>query len=327
MARYAAINLLFTSSPLYPPYLTPELLPSAIDVRLNTIEGWKHVTASERYENPDFFLSEERQLFPEVSMTAHQRDLPFDGKSRRCFEQWLDDVPCFGDRPQYPGGANLFLDNALDLDKVVGGHIDLKGKGHGKDDRTYPAPGVAYATSDDLAPDLLGFADDNWVDGTQSFVFSFISNAVVESGYGLTATQIHEFGHHFGMSHPHDGFDPETGIDYDATGPFYFAWAGDESNSIMSYIDRQLGLQPVRPRQRGTPPGGRLHRQRERDRRADPGSAATRARPAARSGRGGCVDRAGAVGDGRPRLQRDVARRPLGLRVGAPAGPTVRAST
>ena len=85
--------------------------------------------------------------------------------------------------------------------------------------------------------DLLGFADDNWVDGTQSFVFSFVSNAVVESGYGLTTTQIHEFGHHFGMSHPHDGFDPETGIDYDATGPFYFAWAGDESNSIMSYID------------------------------------------------------------------------------------------
>ena len=231
VARYAAINLLFTSSPLYPPYLTPELLPSAIDVRLNTVEGWKHVNASELYEKPDFFLSEERQLFPEVSMTAHQRDLPFDGKSRRCFEQWLDDVPCFGDRPQYPGGANLFLDNALDLDKVIGDHIDTGridpgGKGgHGKDARTYPAPGVAYATSDDLAPDLLGFADDNWVDGTQSFVFSFVSNAVVESGYGLTTTQIHEFGHHFGMSHPHDGFDPETGIDYDATGPFYFAWA------------------------------------------------------------------------------------------------------
>ena len=60
------------------------------------------MNASERYEKPDFFLSEERELFPEVSMTAHQRDLPFDGKSRRCFEQWLDDVPCFGDRPQYP---------------------------------------------------------------------------------------------------------------------------------------------------------------------------------------------------------------------------------
>jgi hypothetical protein len=39
------------------------------------------------------------------------------------------------------------------------------------------------------------------------------------------------------MSHPHDGFDWETGVDYEPTGPFYFAWATDEQNSIMSYID------------------------------------------------------------------------------------------
>ena len=39
------------------------------------------------------------------------------------------------------------------------------------------------------------------------------------------------------MSHPHDGFDSETGIDYEPTGPFFLAWAGDESNSMMSYID------------------------------------------------------------------------------------------
>lgn len=237
LTRYTAINLLFTTSPLYPPYLTPELQPSAIDARLNTFEGWPHVDASATYEKPDFFLSEERQLFPEVTMTAHQNDLRFDGKSRRCFEQWLAEVGCFGDRPQYPAGANLFLDNALDLSDVIGRDLDPKGKRPRGDDRTYPAPGIAYATRDDLAPDLLGYADDNWVDGTQSFAFGFISSAVVESGYGLTTTRIHEFGHHFGMSHPHDGFDPETGIDYDATGPFYFAWAGDESNSVMSYID------------------------------------------------------------------------------------------
>ena len=48
---------------------------------------------------------------------------------------------------------------------------------------------------------------------------------------------IHEDGHHLAMSHPHDGYDSETGVDYEPSGPYYFAWSGDESNSIMSYID------------------------------------------------------------------------------------------
>ena len=143
-------------------------------------------------------------------------------------------MQCFNNRPQYPADANLFLYNALNLDDVLGRHID---RSNGSSRSPYPAPGVNYATTDDIAAGFLGFADDNWVDGTQSFVFSFVSQSVVDSGYGLTTTQIHEFGHHFGMSHPHDGFDPETGIDYEPTGPFFFAWAGDESNSIMSYID------------------------------------------------------------------------------------------
>ncbi len=44
-------------------------------------------------------------------------------------------------------------------------------------------------------------------------------------------------GHHVGLSHPHDGYDSESRVDFGPTGDFFFAWAGDESNSIMSYID------------------------------------------------------------------------------------------
>ena len=67
---------------------------------------------------------------------------------------------------------------------------------------------------------LLGFADDNWVDGTQSFVFEFDSAEHRELGYGFSTTTIHEVGHHIGMSHPHDGYDSERSLDYDATGDF-----------------------------------------------------------------------------------------------------------
>ncbi len=83
----------------------------------------------------------------------------------------------------------------------------------------------------------LGFADDNYRDGTQSYVFLFDGPEIRSSGYGFTTTAIHELGHHFGLSHPHDGYDSTSGVDYDPSGDFYFAWLGDEARSMMSYID------------------------------------------------------------------------------------------
>jgi hypothetical protein len=101
----------------------------------------------------------------------------------------------------------------------------------------YEIPLFNYAVGEGVGAPALGFADDNYVDGTQTGVFSFISPEIVESGYGLTTTQIHEVGHHVGLSHPHDGYDSETGEDYGPAGRFLFVNAGDESNSTMSYID------------------------------------------------------------------------------------------
>ena len=37
-------------------------------------------------------------------------------------------------------------------------------------------------------------------------------------------------------SHPHDGYDPQTDGNFDPTGPLYFAWTGDESNTVMGYL-------------------------------------------------------------------------------------------
>jgi hypothetical protein len=231
VARYAAINLMFTSSPLYPPYLTPQLLPKSINLDLNTYEGWTGVNASRDYQKPDLLKAEESELFPSKWSTDTQ-DLRFAGKARECYILWLDETPCYANRPQYPGFANLFLYNALNLDEALDEDPDDAGE-----KRRYEAPAFNYATDEDISAPFLGFADDNYVDGTQSFVFNFVSPGIVESGYGLTTTQIHEYGHHFGMSHPHDGFDWETGVDYEPTGPFFFAWATDEHNSMMSYID------------------------------------------------------------------------------------------
>jgi hypothetical protein len=222
---------MFTSSPLYPPYLTPELLPRSINLDLNTYEGWTGVNASVQYQKLDYLQAEESELFPS-NWSTDGEDVSFSGEARECYELWLQDVTCFPDRPQYPPFANLFLFNALNLEDV----LDEKPSKAGRN-RRYEAPGFNYATNDDLSAPFQGFADDNWVDGTQSFVFNFVSPSIVASGYGLTTTQIHEYGHHFGMSHPHDGFDWETGVEYGPSGPFFLAWASDEQNSMMSYID------------------------------------------------------------------------------------------
>ena len=224
LVRYVPINLMFTSSPLYPPAIQPPKLPSDINLDLNTFEVWSGVDASATYEKPEYLKAELSELL-RMPLTSDQEDLSFRGRARTCYLDWLAEEPCHAERPTYPWDANLFVENALRLGRAADGGGD------------YDAFAFNYSTEEELAPGFLGYADENYLDGTQSFIFNFISPGVVEAGYGLTTTQIHEYGHHFGMSHPHDGFDAATGIDYEPTGPFYFAWAGDEQNSIMSYID------------------------------------------------------------------------------------------
>ena len=56
-------------------------------------------------------------------------------------------------------------------------------------------------------------------------------------GFGFTSTIVHEFGHHIGMSHPARRLRLRTSTSTSApSGPFYFAWLGDESDTVMHYI-------------------------------------------------------------------------------------------
>ena len=57
--------------------------------------------------------------------------------------------------------------------------------------RDYVAPVFAFNTTEAGLGEqfgLLGFADDNWVDGTQIFVFAFDADVYREFGYGFTGT-------------------------------------------------------------------------------------------------------------------------------------------
>jgi hypothetical protein len=224
VARYGAINLLFTSSPLYPPYITPKRQPASINLDLNTFNGWPGVDAGAQYQKPGLLRQEIGEVH-RVSYNSDTQTVPYVGDAKRCYQTWIAGARCFSEYQQYPAFANLFLYNALNKSQWRDGGGE------------YEAGFFNYAETDQFGAPFLGFADDNWIDGTQSGTFNFISPGIVALGYGLTTTQIHEYGHHFGMSHPHDGYDSETGVDYGGEGQFYYVWTTDEVNSMMSYID------------------------------------------------------------------------------------------
>ncbi len=221
VARYVAVDLLFAASPLHPPYLTPHRLPSSINLDVNTYrERSPGVTGTP--QQPDRVLKELRKLI-RTPLTLDTQELPLQNDAEVCFQQFVRVAPCYSDFSHYSADADFFLYHAQHLDEVRDGGGE------------YEAVVANYITQD--TADVLGLAEDNWADGTQSVVLAFLTPADVARGHGLTGTQIHEVGHHLGLSHPHDGYDPAEDVDFVASGEFFFAWVGDEVNSIMSYID------------------------------------------------------------------------------------------
>src|SRR5918997_6908182 len=182
VSRYVAINLLFTSSPFYPPQFTPRLLPNKINLDVNTVEGISGTNTSARYQTPALMVDEISELH-RLPYSIDQQDLAYDNDARRCYTHWLKDVPCFkGKYPAYSGDANLFLYSVENLNRLLD---DERSR------REYEATFINWAVEDganfQTSPPLLGRADDNYRTGVQSFVFSFISPDIAQA-YGLTTT-------------------------------------------------------------------------------------------------------------------------------------------
>jgi hypothetical protein len=205
---------------------------------VNTVEWWSNVDVSKTFIKPSFIQTALNGLTtgPAVTVGANQ-DLPFSGDWARCYQGFAkDNKLCFNDlySPFYLPFATPFLAAARNTSSF----LEPAPVG------TYRAAMVNFGvgTKPKTPGGLLGFADDNWLNGTQSGVFSFVYPEVVPLGYGMTTTMTHEYGHHSSMSHPHDGFDWATGVDYGPGGDTYYAWLGDMSDSIMSYLDLADGF-------------------------------------------------------------------------------------
>jgi len=225
VARYVAIDLLFTTSPLYKPAISPPAVPEHVQLDINVYQMDPGSDGRDYFDLP-LITGELNELQPLNTFSHEITSQRFDARFAKVYGCFYYDVSCFGSRLFGIAFGDLFLYFNDQLTRFLEGDGD------------YEIPVFAFNATDALFTCCLGFADDNWADGTQSFVFAFDSPSVRNvSGYGFSTTTIHEVGHHLGMSHPHDGYDYESNTDFGPSGDFYFAWSGDESNSMMSYID------------------------------------------------------------------------------------------
>lgn len=225
VTRYVALDLLFTTSPLYKPAISPPAVPNDVQLDINVFQIDPNDDGTAHFDLP-LITQELGEVQPLHNYSAELNSQPFDSRFEDVYLCFFNDVSCFGQRLFGIAFGDLFLYFNDHLNRYLEGDAD------------YEVPVFAFNATDELFTCCLGFADDNWADGTQSFVFAFDSPSVRDiSGYGFSTTTIHEVGHHIGLSHPHDGYDYEADVDFGPGDEFYFAWSGDEVNSMMSYID------------------------------------------------------------------------------------------
>jgi hypothetical protein len=231
VTRFVGIDLLFTTSPLYDPMVTAPSVGGDKIIHVSMLED-DPTSLGTDWINPALIKSRFTKFEPYYDWQTNVVDHnPIDSGAQRAFRIATDLLPendCWND--YFATFAELFCY----FDQNRAAYVPTYGSAD------YVAPIFAFnTTADNLGSryGLLGFADDNWVDGTQSYVFEFDTADYRSSGYGFSTTTIHEAGHHFGLSHPHDGYDSEYAFDYGPGDFFNFAWSGDESNTIMHYMD------------------------------------------------------------------------------------------
>ena len=236
LARFVAINLLFTSSPLYDPLVTA---PGPTGSKVAHISLFEDDPASSGMEFIDHQFARRmwRDLQPYYDWKVRLKDFdPIDARSKRSLEIFAGNSDAGGCWEDFGDPfAQLFCHYDRNLSRYVPAYGD----------RDYVGEIFAFNTTEaglGFQFGLLGYADDNWVDGTQTFSFVFGADVYRDIGYGLTSTAVHELGHHIGLSHPHDGYDSELGLDYGPGGDFYFAWLGDESDTVMHYLALSNGF-------------------------------------------------------------------------------------
>jgi hypothetical protein len=226
--RYVAIDTMFSPSPLFDPAATVPGPDGSKQIQLDIFEG-----------NPsDNGLGD---VHPAIAQAEVQRLEPYySGTSMT-----VTDQPLTGD--------------VLDTFNIADGSVSAPGcwqqfgdpfaqlfcyfRDHRTQYFTAPTgdaviPETGFTVPDPILFDFSGDTDDDWQTGAPSFIYMLDTpDDHTFSNVAYTNEVIHETGHYLGLSHPHDGYDSATGVDFEPSDDFYFAWIGDESSTVMSYLE------------------------------------------------------------------------------------------
>lgn len=229
--RYDAIDMLFTPSPIYDPAATVPSPGGAKRIDVDVFEGnpasngLAHIYAG-------IIQNSAQALEPYYSVTAGVTDQPLaDGV--------LDAYDIAAGISSAPGCSDFTTYGPI-------GFPEAELNCYFRDHRAqyFPAsPGDAVIpVADFIVPHydfpFIGTTDPDFQTSEPTLVseFDVAPPAGFITLYPMTETTVHETGHFVGLSHPHDGYDSTSGIEFSPFGAFNFTWDSDESATPMSYL-------------------------------------------------------------------------------------------
>ena len=176
LTQYVALDLLFTTSPLYKPALSAPALPTSIQVDITAWDGDPAVSGAS-FIDTGYITDKLSALMPEREVSTELSSRALIGRAFDVYRCFIEGHSCFGSKLFRIAFADLFLYFRDKVNQFLEGDAD------------YEVGVWAFNSPNELdAGGLLGFADDNWTDGTQSFVFAFDDPLIRELGFGFTDT-------------------------------------------------------------------------------------------------------------------------------------------
>jgi hypothetical protein len=222
--RYVAIDTLFTPSPVYDPAASVPGPDGIKQIALDIFEG-DPATNGLNDVHPQIIQAEHQRLEPYYGIDVTVHDQPLTGPV-------LDAFDIANGQVNAPGCWNEFGVPYAELYCFFRDHRADYFPSSGED-AVIPVAGFTVARN----PFNGGDTGDDWRTGAPAFIYEF-DTPLLRQGFAksYTAITIHEVGHFVGLSHPHDGYDSATAVDFGPVNSFDFAWAGDESATVMSYL-------------------------------------------------------------------------------------------